>query len=113
MYRVKDEINEEILAHSSNATEGILCAFLTSLACRLVSSGFAPCATGSVTVVDGAECSPCRLILLMPCFGTRRSAVVQLAHRRCLMYAGGGALCARDAGGYAPCAAPYAEGYGG
>src|SRR6266480_7993405 len=29
----------------------------------------------------------------------------QQVHGRCVMYAGGCALCARDAGGYAPCTA--------
>ena len=38
---------------------------------------------------------------------------VLLVHRRCVMYAGGCALCARDAGGNARCAALYAGGGGG
>jgi hypothetical protein len=54
-YEAKDKIHEEILAHSSNAAEDILSAFLTSLACSLVISRFAICATGSVAVVDKAE----------------------------------------------------------
>ena len=35
---------------------------------------------------------------------------VLLVHGRCVMYAGCCALCARDAGGYAPCAALFAGG---